>query len=646
MVAFVAVLALSASCTGGGEEGRPSGGPTTTRWHGGTLRIADLVGPGFMDPAKNWAGWGTAAELFRCCLARTLISYVGRGAEDGGSEPRPDLAAEIPEVSADGLTWTFRLREGLRYGPPLQDVEIVAQDIVRALERTADPATKGVVYASYFSMIEGYDAMRSGGATSISGLVVPDPHTLVVRLVRPAGDLIYRFSLPNTSPIPEGVAEGHRNLSAFLVSTGPYMLEGSEEMDFSLPPDEQVGAEGYALVGGSEGGEIERITLVRNPSWDPRTDPLRPAYVDRIEIENHGEELRQAIATAGSFTEAYNDFYYDLQEENAREIDQGTIDVSLSTIPSAEQVRRYRADPHLRDRLIEGTLDRLYYSAFNLAVPPFDDVHVRRAVSLALDRARVADLINADPDWLGARVANHIAPDGSEDFLLQSYRPSWSTTDGSDPDAARAQMRLSPYDTDGDGRCDATACRGVVLLVEETEEQLHPWSSLIGDALRVVGIVPDVEVTGYGRIVGAIMTPGGDWGTYLCIYCNWVAEDYPSASSVFVSLLYGPSITESGNQNVSLLGATPGQLEDWGYTVDEVPSADDRIDACQRLVGSAQIPCWAELDQYLMEEVVPWIPLFFEETAFPVSERVAKWSFDQQTGYPALDQIALVPGSE
>jgi hypothetical protein len=80
--------------------------------------------------------------------------------------------------------------------------------------------------------------------------------------------------------------------------------------------------------------------------------------------------------------------------------------------------------------------------------------------------------------------------------------------------------------------------------------------------------------------------------------------------------------------------------------VDEVPSADDRIDACQRLVGSAQIPCWAELDQYLMEEVVPWIPLFFEETAFPVSERVAKWSFDQQTGYPALDQIALVPGSE
>ncbi|HET9722435.1 MAG TPA: ABC transporter substrate-binding protein, partial [Actinomycetota bacterium] len=286
------------------------------------------------------------------------------------------------------------------------------------------------------------------------------------------------------------------------------------------------------------------------------------------------------------------------------------------------------------------------YSAFNLAVPPFDDVHVRKAVSLALDRARVADLIDADPDWVGATVANHIGPDGSEDFLLETFRPSWSTIDGSDPDAARAQMRLSRYDTDGDGRCDAPACRGVVVLVEKTEEQLHPWSFLIGDALRVVGIVPDVKVTGYGQILGSIMTPGGDWATYLCIYCNWIAEDYPSASSVFVPMLYGPSITESGNQNVSLLGATPEQLEGWGYTVDEVPSADDRIDACQRLVGSAQIPCWAELDQYVMEEVVPWIPLFFTEAGFPVSERVENRSFDQQTGYPALDRIALAPGSD
>ena len=631
------MLVLSVACTGDAVDGSgPSASPTVRPWRGGTLRIADWLHGPFLDPATNWAGYGTAAELFRCCLTRTLISYAGVRAEDGGSEPRPDLAAAMPDVSSDGLMWTFRLREGLRYGPPLQNVEIVAQDIVRAIERTASHPK--AVYAGFFSMIEGFDAVRSGAASTISGLVVPDPNTLVVQLVRPAGDLIYRFSLPTTAPLPEGVADGHPDLGPFLVSTGPYMLDGSEAMDFSVPADAQMPAAGFAE---------DVLTLVRNPSWDPRTDPLRPAYVDRIRIENHDAEFSQALETAGGFWEIYNDFYYGLMTQSASEIDQGLVDLSLSTIPSAEQVRRYLADPLLRDRLITGTGDRLYYSAFNLAVPPFDDVHVRKAVSLALDRERIAELINADPDYLGATVANHLAPDGSEDFLLATFRPSWSSGDGPDRDAAQAQMRLSRYDSDGDGRCDASACRDVVVLIERTEEQLHPWSSLIAAALKAVGIVPDVRVVAFGKAVfKGILTPDAAWGTYLCIYCNWVAEDFPSASSVFVPMLYGPSITEHDNLNVSLLGATADQLESWGYAVQEVPSVDDRIDACQRLVGSAQIPCWAELDQYLMEEVVPWIPLFFVEMAFPVSERVAEHSFDQRAGLPALDRIALVPGSE
>jgi ABC-type transport system substrate-binding protein len=207
------------------------------------------------------------------------------------------------------------------------------------------------------------------------------------------------------------------------VSTGPYMLEGSGAMDFTLPPDDQVGAAGYALEPFSpETDVLERIVLVRNPSWDPSTDPLRPAYVDRIEVTNHDRDWWEAVEAAGSLAEVYNAFYYDMQEQHALEIDRGLVDLSLSTIPSAEQVRRYMADPLLRDRLVTGTGDRLYYSAFNLAVPPFDDVHVRRAVSLALDRARVAGLINDERDYLGATVANHVAPDGSEGFLLETVR--------------------------------------------------------------------------------------------------------------------------------------------------------------------------------------------------------------------------------
>ena len=61
-----------------------------------------------------------------------------------------------------------------------------------------------------------------------------------------------------------------------MVASGPYMFEGSDQLDFSVPADEQEPVAGY-IPGRS-------IMMVRNPSWDASTDDLRPAYVDRIEI--------------------------------------------------------------------------------------------------------------------------------------------------------------------------------------------------------------------------------------------------------------------------------------------------------------------------------------------------------------------------
>jgi len=86
------------------------------------------------DPQRSYGS--VSWEFLRCCLARTLFAYSGQPGREGGGEARPDLASSW-EVSADGLTWTFRIREGLRYGPPLEDVEITAADFVRALLRTA-----------------------------------------------------------------------------------------------------------------------------------------------------------------------------------------------------------------------------------------------------------------------------------------------------------------------------------------------------------------------------------------------------------------------------------------------------------------------------------------------------------------------------
>ena len=57
-----------------------------------------------------------------------MADWLRRAAQRCG----PDLAQGMPEVSSDGLTWTFRLKRGLRFAPPFDDTPIVARDIVRA----------------------------------------------------------------------------------------------------------------------------------------------------------------------------------------------------------------------------------------------------------------------------------------------------------------------------------------------------------------------------------------------------------------------------------------------------------------------------------------------------------------------------------
>jgi len=104
----------------------------------------------------------------------------------------------------------------------------------------------------------------------------------------------------------------------------------------------------------------------------------------------------------------------------------------------------------------------------NLAVPPFDDVHVRPAVNLAVGR----DALKAAWESLRLRrapaltfeAATHIAPDGEEEGLLASFGQASTSGRGERIELAREEMAHSPYDEDGDGRCDGAAC-GLVSAV-------------------------------------------------------------------------------------------------------------------------------------------------------------------------------------
>jgi peptide/nickel transport system substrate-binding protein len=618
LVGTMIVLALAAACTGADRGGGPP--PADEPPRGGTLRLAIAVflPRAELDPQR--AVFSVA--LTRCCLHRTLYSYNGRPTDEGGAELRPDLAVGIPEVSSDGLRWTFRLREGLRYAPPFEETEIVAADLVRALEREARVGQKA--YAYHYSVIHGFDDYAAGDADSIVGLETPDDHTLVVELDEPASDLAYRLSLPAAAPLPEGAAEGHdEDYARFVVASGPYMVEGSDRLDFSLPPAEQEPLTGYVPADTTEDGFFDSagspgsLTLVRNPSWESSSDGLRAAYVDRMEFILGGDE-----------------------EEMARDVDSGELDLVYGSDSGlADQVARYRQDPELSGRVFINPADAAYYISMNLAVPPFDDVHVRRAVNLAINKAPLLEMMSQPPfgpfGTSSAEVATHIGPDALEGSLLPGFDPY-----PFDPAAAREEMRLSGYDDDGDGRCDASACRGLLAIVLESGA-VPDQARAIRDDLAGLGIELDLE---YDADFFPLLQDASR-RIPMGIGAGW-AKDFPTGSGWFPPLFDSSGLPPDGCCNSSLLGATPAQLAQWGYSVTAVPNVDHRVQTCMTRSGVAATECWAELDQYLMTEVVPWVPYMFVNFVQVVSERVAAYSFDQFGGQPALDRIALAPGSE
>jgi peptide/nickel transport system substrate-binding protein len=325
-------------------------------------------------------------------------------------------------------------------------------------------------------------------------------------------------------------------------------------------------------------------------------------------------------------------------------VDAAEIDLVIGYAGSPfEQVARYQEDPALEDRLHVHPVDEGWAITMNLAMPPFDDVHVRRAVNHAIDKAALVDLLSEPP--YGSRgngaafPGAHIAPDHLEGLLLRAFDPY-----PYDPAAAREEMRASAYDPTGDGVCDVQACRNVRALVVKFAVHRLQAEAVRAD-LAEIGIELELEIQRPDQFFGF---PGGVEDPRnrfpIIITFGWGA-DFPEGIGWFTGLFDDSGLWE-GCCNTSLLGASPGQLRSWGYRVRPVPSVDDRFEACQQRRGVARTQCWAEYDQYLMNEVVPRVPYMYLESALVVSERVTGYSFDQWTGLPALDQIALAPGSE
>ncbi|MEA2508661.1 MAG: peptide/nickel transport system substrate-binding protein [Actinomycetota bacterium] len=636
---LILVLCLvTASCTSSSPTG---GSDPKGKDSGGTLRVGVLTDPQTLnflsscdfvfcgvasDPQADGGYQSLRFELDRCCLLRSLLSYNGRDISDGGATLRPDLATSLPEVSHDGLTWTFHLRQGIHYGPPLQSETVTAQDFVRSLERILSPAPAWMpdqgfggsylddylgTYLNLAAAIKGATAYGSGKEQHISGLQTPDDHTLVIHLAHISGNLGYLLALPDTAPIPPvpshpewrfGAAQGHdRVYSSYVVSTGPYMIQGAPQLDFSKSPQQQMPAVGDAP---------DSLTLVRNPEWKPSSDPLRAALPDRIELIPVKDETAAQRLTGS-----------------------GAIDFAFNWVAPPKLLSGSSSPPR--------PLDLAIFMSLNLAMPPLDDVHVRRAINFAIPRQPLLHL------WSKAHrtgiPATHIGLDDQENNLLLNFDPFHAAA--GDLKAAKREMAKSRYDSNHDGRCDASVCRGIGLMARGFMPEQAATAHRVARDLARIGLKVSVNAAGEARFDSTY----GPRAHVQMRLDGWL-KDTPSPTTFFTPLFGGSSMQPSkpNLNNDALVGATPAELKSWGYDVRHVPSVDDRIRQCLPETFAQQVQCFAGFDQYLTTKVVPWVPLISRVTGRLTSSGVVGLNLEPApiNPVPALDRVALRPDAK
>jgi peptide/nickel transport system substrate-binding protein len=607
-VALAAILALAVVACGGDDDeaGETGGGDTTASTEptpGGTYRVDVETSFDFtadFDPTAEYTAVGWS---FYNLIVRKLMSYNGT-VGSAGNEVHPDLAADMPEVSDDGLTYTFTLKDGIMFGPPVSR-EITSQDFKYAFDRLANPKIGSFGYPLYYEVIEGFKEVEDGKAKSVSGIETPDDKTIVFHLTKPAGDFLYRVSMAATGPIPAEVADCFTkagDYGRYVISSGPYMLQGSDALDISSC-DTMKPLPGY--------NPEKQLILVRNPDYDQSTDDLRKNYPDEFDF-----------LINSSNTDCF-------AKTKAAEIEDNICS------ETGKEIREYTTDPDLEGLLKANPDDGVWYIYMNLTQPPWDDIHVRKAANLIMDKEALRK------GWGGPTVgdiATHILPPTLSPPELEGYDPYPSPDYTGDEEAAKAEMAQSKYDTDQDGICDAPECKGVLNIMGNTE--------------RDKAMVPVME-SSLGKI-GITMTTRNIDDPYQFIFtpkeqtpmsgtAGW-GKDYADAFTYYLYLFDGRVITPDFSYNEPLVGLTEAQAKDMGIDYPEggVPSVNDDIDACIDIADDAErLTCWGNLDKTIMEEAVPWIPWLWRNYTNTISDAVTAWDFDQSTGMQAWQNVAV-----
>lgn len=314
-----------AAATTEGEEA-PAGDTADSTASAGGKVLSVQIGPNpeTIDPALNSAvdGGNMILHTFECLLTWDQDSKLAPG------------QAESWETSEDGLTWTFHLRDGLKWS---DGSALTANDFVYSWRRVCDPMVAAPYAETVLGMVEGYEDAIGGNLEAL-GVEAPDDSTLVVHLSQPCSYFGSLAAFATLSPVQQATVD--TNGDSWAVAADTYICNGPFYISEWVP--------------GSY------IMCTKNPNyWNADAIKLDAIKFNLIEDPNASYSAYQT----------------------------GEIlfikDVPTEEIPSLESNEEFHVEPMI------GT----YYLSLNTQREPFNDSKVRKALSLAIDREYVANTL-------------------------------------------------------------------------------------------------------------------------------------------------------------------------------------------------------------------------------------------------------------
>jgi len=609
----VLLLALAACSSGGGSgasgasgSGSPAAaGGTATATRGGVYRtaVSSFGLTNNMDPVGE-TQIGFAFSVYDAML-RTLVTFRHvNGA--AGTQIVPDLATSVPTPTDGGLTYTFHLKPDIKFAPPVGRV-ITSKDILYAFQRINDSKLVAQYGYYYDGVIQGMTGKATSPDNHISGIQTPNATTIVFHLTKPTGDFLQRVASPAAAPVPAEVAKCYNTPGTYgrdLVASGPYMFQGSAAVNISS----------CTTIKPMSGFDpTSHITLVRNPNYAQSTDNTRANYLNGVQIT-----VDPNVA----------DIFARVQK--------GQLDGSMTDPPPATVTRQYLTDPTLAKDFHSDLINQVESVTMNLAVAPFTNIHVRKAVAWVLDKSAMLRSLGGASHY---SIATHIIPPTLPGGLPASYDPYQTAGENGDLAKAQAEMRQSPYDPQHDGKCDVAVCKNLAFI---NIGQFAGVDTVVQNDLAKIGIqiVPrDLSVSTAFTALFTIkeLEPMSALGGGYADYTGTYSFAQPNFGSTALS---GPVSC----CNYSLVGLTRQQAATYkvAYPATGIPSVDSIINKCEVLSnGPARSACWSGLDETMMTKVMAWVPYVWGRNIVITGPTVTRYVMDVATSSISLTQIAV-----